>query len=162
MDTIDDASTVIDLITSEYLRDLMRPNMNIIHLLVEVMLSVLEVSDPKVHKKLACLSVPPFFCVSWLLTWFAHDVRSLMTAQVLFDYFLTSHPVAIIYAAAVVPVLFRKELLQMNGSEAQIHQWLKELPKRISPTSLVMETKRLMSEYPIAKIKISNRRLFER
>lgn len=43
----------------------------------------------------------PYFALSWYMTWFAHDVRSLPQAARLFDLFLSSHPLMPLYLAAV-------------------------------------------------------------
>lgn len=80
----------------------MRAHMNIIHSLVEMMLAVVRADDPVIYARLRRLSVPPFFSVSWILTWFAHDLSSIFTLEQLFDFFIASHPSAIVYAAAAV------------------------------------------------------------
>lgn len=76
--------------------------MEIIHTLVQTIFYLLKEYDPPVHEQLEALSVPPFFCVSWILTWFAHDMRSTAAAT-LFDFFIANHPSMILYAAASVP-----------------------------------------------------------
>lgn len=43
----------------------------------------------------------PYFALSWLLTWFAHDVPDLDSIARLFDLFLASHPLMPLYLAAV-------------------------------------------------------------
>ena len=97
----DGYTTAIHLAHSHF-RDFMSSNLEIIHVLVDAMLAIVQSCDVEVYAKLAELSVPPFFCVSWMLTWFAHDVDSVSTAQSMFDFFIANHPSAIIYASAVL------------------------------------------------------------
>lgn len=61
--------------------------------------------DPDLYNFLVSLEEPaldvPFFALSWLLTWFAHDVPDLESISRLFDLFLSSHPLMPLYLAAV-------------------------------------------------------------
>ena len=126
----------------------MREDLDVIHPLVEMMLAIVRRADPAVHERLLLLSVPPFFCVSWMLTYFAHDIRSLYDAQRIFDFFLENHPTAVVYASAAVPMLFRTELLRTETGQAESHQWLKELPQKLQPSLLILHTARLMERHP--------------
>ncbi len=44
---------------------------------LELLYALLRAADPELSAVLAGASVPPFFALSWLITWFAHDVHSL-------------------------------------------------------------------------------------
>ena len=59
-------------------------------------------ADAEVHKHLAKAEVPPFFALSWLITWFAHSVDDLQQISRLFDLFMASHPLMPLYVAALV------------------------------------------------------------
>jgi hypothetical protein len=131
----------------------MRSDFDILHDLVAMMLAIVELADPPLHRLLSRLSIPPFFCISWLLTWFSHDILHLPDLRRLFDFFIANEPVAIVYAAAVVPMLARKELLDETVEGAEMHQTLKELPKKTRSSLLILHTARLMREYPIESLK---------
>ena len=45
--------------------------------------------------------MPPFFALSWFITWFAHNLQSLAQISRLFDLLLASHPLMPLYVSAV-------------------------------------------------------------
>ena len=48
------------------------------------------------------------FTLSWILTWFSHNLTSFHQVCRIFDYLLASHPVAPVYlAAAVIPLILK-------------------------------------------------------
>ena len=54
------------------------------------------------HRPYSRCGVLPYFSLSWVLTWCAHDVRSYEMVTRLFDVFLCSPPMMPVYFAAVV------------------------------------------------------------
>lgn len=102
-----DAYRVLDYIASHYLLTFLLTNdLNILPLLIDTMLAIISEVDPPVYNQLQQSTVPPYFCISWLMTWFAHDVRSVEMAAQLFDFFLLNPPLVIIYTAAAVSNLY--------------------------------------------------------
>jgi hypothetical protein len=139
----------------------MREDLDIIHPLVGMMLAIVKASDHVVYERLSILSIPPFFCVSWMLTWFSHDLLYLYDSQRIFDFLIANHPIAIVYASAVIPILFREELLQMLA-QPETHQWLKELPKRVQPSLLILHTVRLMRDHPPASLQFEGMEIIQK
>ena len=45
--------------------------------------------------------MPPYYGLSWLITWFAHNVPDLEQIARLFDLFLASHPLMPLYFACM-------------------------------------------------------------
>ncbi len=85
-----------------HFRSLLEANMDIVHTLVTVILEIIQNIDPPIGTLLSSFEMPPFYFVSWILTWFAHDVKNIVHALSLFDFFIANHPSAILYACAVV------------------------------------------------------------
>ena len=73
--------------------------------LLGLLLPVLREVDRPLHDHIHATGVPPFFSLSWYITWFAHNLVRLGDAARLFDLFLGSHPIMPIYAAAAVLVV---------------------------------------------------------
>jgi hypothetical protein len=46
--------------------------------------------------------VEPYYAISWVLTWFAHDVDQWSTVTRLYDAFLAAHPMLCLYLAAAL------------------------------------------------------------
>ena len=46
--------------------------------------------------------IPPFFALSWFITWFSHNLQELHHISRLFDVLMASHPLMPIYIAAII------------------------------------------------------------
>ena len=46
--------------------------------------------------------IPPFFALSWFITWFSHNLQELHHISRLFDVLMASHPLMPIYISAVI------------------------------------------------------------
>jgi hypothetical protein len=90
--------------------------------------------DPQLHNHLKDCDMEPFFCLSWILTWFAHDVRDTNLVKRLFDAFLVSHPLLVLYVtiAMMTHPINRKILLDTDCDFADLHHTLSMLPRNSS------------------------------
>ncbi|CAN0520997.1 unnamed protein product, partial [Scytosiphon promiscuus] len=48
------------------------------------------------------VQVEPYYCMSWVLTWFSHDLQDLSMVARLYDVLLGAHPTLILYISAAV------------------------------------------------------------
>jgi len=58
----------------------------------------------------------PFFALSWVLTWFSHDLESVAVVARLFDFLVAHNPVMVCYL--VVAVRLPSVLLSLSSSAA--------------------------------------------
>lgn len=63
------------------------------------------------------MELPPYYALSWFITWFSHDVPRLESAARLFDAFLSSHPLLPLYVGAVAMRSQRGALLAAGRGE---------------------------------------------
>jgi hypothetical protein len=56
----------------------------------------------------------PIFCISWLLTWFAHDLFKYETICRVFDFVLASHSLAPLYLTVQVLIQLKPHLIQIE------------------------------------------------
>jgi hypothetical protein len=74
---------------------------------------------------------PPFFALSWLLTWFSHVIEDVDLAANMFDYFLASHVAMPIYLiAAVVAYGGSRGLLSLSCEMSAVHHFFSSLPSK--------------------------------
>jgi len=73
----------------------------------------------------------PFFALSWIITWFSHDVRDTALVKRLFDFFIVSHPLMPVYMsiAMVLHPFNRMEVLEAECDFASVHRALAQLPR---------------------------------
>lgn len=90
--------------------------------------------DPVLHNHLQDCDMEPFFCLSWILTWFAHDVRDTNLVKRLFDAFLVSHPLLVLYVsiAMMTHPINRRIILETDCDFAALHHTLSMLPRNSS------------------------------
>ncbi|KAL7465734.1 hypothetical protein ACHAXS_006049 [Conticribra weissflogii] len=129
------ACQVLLQLTQSHLRDAMRANFQQLNAALRLIIMPLTAAfDPKVHSHLYDCEMEPFFALSWIITWFSHDIRDTAMVKRLFDFFLVSHPLMSIYmsVAMMIHPLNRIEVLGTDCDFACVHHALADLPKNSS------------------------------
>ena len=129
------ASAVLLRISGHHLRDCLQTNFVPLQTALRcTIFPLIAVLDPAVHAHLYQCDMEPFFALSWVLTWFAHEVRDTQTVKRLFDAFLVSHALLPIYmsVAMVIHPTNRQEILECECDFSLLHQTLRGLPKNSS------------------------------
>lgn len=142
------AAPILDRLSCFHHRDSMNSNMDVVSELLGSVFNLMEKVDSQVHKFLVKSGVPPFFCLSWFLTWFAHNVDSLPIVSRLFDFFIVSHPDAPLYMAFVITLSRKDELLKVPCDAAQVHKFLSTLPTDINWEELIETTGHYLVSHP--------------
>ena len=126
------ACEVLLKMSQHHLRDPMRANFIQLQTALRlVLMPLIAAFDAEVHSHLFDCDMEPFFALSWIITWFAHDVRDTAVVKRLFDFFLVSHPMMPIYmsVAMIIHPLNRVEILGIDCDFACVHNALANLPK---------------------------------
>jgi len=81
--------------------------------------------------------VQPFFCLSWLITWFAHDIKDLRVLARMYDAFVVSHMLLPLYAtvALITTPCVRteiKRLFEYGHDTPEVYSYLQHVPGLIS------------------------------
>lgn len=129
---LDLPSAVLSRVSSSHFRDAMRSNFMQLQTAIRLLLMPLICYfDPEVHDFLLACDMEPFFALSWIITWFSHDIRDTAMVKRLFDAFLVSHPLLPLYmtVAMVCHVNNRAEVLAAECDFAIVHSTLAALPK---------------------------------
>jgi hypothetical protein len=90
----------------EYMKATLEPTLEIMSLLYPI----LKYADPKIYKLVYNNMIPPYFSISWIITWCIHDLRDTSEMERIFDFFISNNPIMPIYFAAAV-ILTQKEKL---------------------------------------------------
>ncbi len=129
---LDLASRVLCQVSFSHFRDNLRNNFVSLQTALKIALYPLLLQlDVQVHNHLQDCDMEPFFCLSWVLTWFSHDVRDTNLCKRIFDAFLASHPLFVIYVslAMLLHPYNRKLILQTDCDFAALHHCLASLPR---------------------------------
>lgn len=129
------ACQVLLRISHSHLRDAMRPNFQQLQSALKLIVMPLTATfDPQLHAHLFDCEMEPYFCLSWVITWFSHDIRDTAVVKRLFDFFIVSHPLMAVYmsVAMMIHPLNRIEILGTDCDFACVHNALADLPKNSS------------------------------
>ena len=100
--------------------------------LLELFNTLLGRASPALSSRLASLQLPLGFALPWILTWFAHSVRSLPSAVRFIDVILATHPLMPLYLGAALCSAHEPALLELSddGDTGALHAALSALPAR--------------------------------
>ena len=87
-----------------FFRDAMKPDFSILSKGMKVIMLILQIADMEVYEHLRNAEMEPYFCTSWVITWFAHDLKSIHEIARVYDVMLCSHPMFIMYLCAAVSI----------------------------------------------------------
>ncbi|KAJ2700991.1 GTPase-activating protein gyp8, partial [Coemansia spiralis] len=111
-----------------FVRDAMGSTLEHVMQQLDLLYVLLEATCPRVRALLASLDVPPFFAISWVLTWFAHDVASFADVCRIYDLLIVSPPLQVVYVAAALIRLREADVLACERDFAAVHTGLAALP----------------------------------
>ena len=132
---LDMPAAVLLQLSQFHLRDCMRANFLQLQTCIRLTIfPLIAYFDRPVHEFLESCEMEPFFALSWVITWFSHEIRDTESVKRLFDFFLVSHPLMPIYVAVamVCHPLNRQDILHTDCDFAAVHQALAALPKNSS------------------------------
>lgn len=132
---LDMPAAVLLQVSQSHLRDCMRANFLQLQTCIRLTIfPLIAYFDRPVHEFLESCEMEPFFALSWVITWFSHEIRDTDLVKRLFDFFLVSHPLMPIYVAVamVCHPLNRQDILHADCDFAAVHQALAALPKNCS------------------------------
>ena len=91
----------------------------------------------------------PIFALSWVLTWFAHDITDLRQVARLFDLFLAiGHPLAPLYFSAALLEHRAPEIHALDEPDfPSCHQLLRNVPQDLPLGKLAKRTVELMEDH---------------
>jgi len=97
-----------------HIRDSLRPSLETVVQVLSLLFPLLLRADPDVYELLTGAQVPSFFTLSWLLTWFSHNLDRVSDASRVFDFFLAAHPLAPLYATAALILQMKEGLMNLK------------------------------------------------
>lgn len=96
------AFAISEYIALHYVSDYMKENFDIVSQFLKILLVLIRSADLELFEHLEQARMEPFFAISWLITWFSHDVKHLSGIARIYDVLLSSPPIFCFYLCAVV------------------------------------------------------------
>ena len=100
------AFAISENICNKYFSDYMRQDFENVTNVLKLIPVIIGRVDKDLLSFLETAGTEPFFATSWLITWFAHDIKELDGVARLFDVLLSSHVLFCLYLCTAVRYLF--------------------------------------------------------
>jgi hypothetical protein len=127
-----DACIAAERLALYHLNDFMHSSMDSVFPYLNFVYFLLSKIDPDLYKWIMSSGTPPYFSLSWILTWFSHDLSKLSDIYLIFDLILHHHPLMPIFLTVVMIHMNRKVLLDMDITDeifhGKLYQTLSKLP----------------------------------
>ncbi len=117
------AGAMLEQLALNHLRDCTRATLEPVTELLNLLFPLIQRCDPELAAFLQRSGVLPFFALSWLLTWHAHQAGVASAAR-LFDLFIASNPIMPLYVGAAALLEERRAVLAMPCDGAELHRFL--------------------------------------
>ena len=117
--TLDDEYTTYQAaehLSLMHIRDSLHPTLDTVVSSLSLIFPLLKLADEPLWQVLMDSGVQSFFTLSWVLTWFAHNVDCFAIVQHYFDFFLSSHPSMPIYMVVALILTQRAALVALRTS----------------------------------------------
>lgn len=143
------AYAMLERMTLYFLRDFMSDSFAELMALMGLLFPLVATVDAALVRRLRDLELQPYYAVSWVLTWFSHDLRSLPLAERLFDCFLCHHPLLPLYVAAAVTLQKRKGLAKLDTWDfGSVHRYMGSIGADVDMESALSHGVRLLRDVP--------------
>ncbi|KAL1934449.1 hypothetical protein VTP01DRAFT_6631 [Rhizomucor pusillus] len=129
-----------------FLRDAMLDSFDPVSKQLQLMSTIIQYEDIELTAHLERCNIMPYYALSWILTWFSHDLESLDKIARLFDLFVASSPLMPVYVASAITLLRRREILQADAD--LLHSLITHIPQDIDVDLVVQTALQLEKRYP--------------
>ena len=125
------AFAVAEAVSLYFIRDCMQVDFVTISKLTPLLFNIVLAADKGLHTFLKRSGIEPFFAISWIITWFAHDIKDIGAIARLYDVMLCSPPSYSLYLAAAYLLHLRDAILQEDCDFATLHNFLVHAPENV-------------------------------
>lgn len=127
---VDEAYQRLDKIIDSHFSTFMQPTMNEAQEFLALIPILLELHDNQLGKFFEIAEVGTIFALSWVITWFSHDIRNEDDVAEIFKFLQEQDPHFILYLCAEVVMLKRDELLKLEPEMSTVHHFLCQIPRK--------------------------------
>ncbi|KAF9325414.1 hypothetical protein BGZ89_000848 [Linnemannia elongata] len=142
------ATLAAETLAMFFFRDCMLDNLEPVLEQLSLMTALLKLEDPEVQEFLDRSETLPFFPLSWVITWCAHDLQDFNKIARLYDFLICFNPLMSVYMAAAVVMSRREELLEVECDNAMVHTFLTKFPKSVDLELIISHAHQLYTTYP--------------
>ncbi|OQS00585.1 hypothetical protein THRCLA_05920 [Thraustotheca clavata] len=121
------ATPLLSRACSTFFREPMRANFDTVLVIFQVLYPLIKTQDIELYNHITASGVDPYFALPWVITWFAHHLKTFDQVCRLYDILLCSHPMFSLYLSASLVLHHRKRILECDCDYAEMHTVLSKL-----------------------------------
>nr|CAB3266832.1 TBC1 domain family member 20 [Phallusia mammillata] len=121
---------MVEKISTHHLRDFMDPTMDSTTHILNYLIPILKMANPKLVEYMEKSEVGTIFALSWLITWYSYVVPDQRDIERLYDFFLSCHPLMPVYFAAQIVLDNADKILDGPCEMARIYQLLLQIARK--------------------------------
>jgi len=122
------AIAALQQLGKSHLKEFLKPTMEQTSLVLSCLYPLVGYVSSKLKKHLERSEVGTIFALSWILTWFSHDVDKVELMLRIFDVTLATHKFFPLYLSASILLYCGTEVLCTPGDISHIHPYLSRIP----------------------------------
>lgn len=123
------AFAMAEIVSLHFLKDCMQKDFVVISKLTPLLFNIVASANRELHSYLLRSGMEPFFAISWIITWFAHDIKEINTVARIYDAMLCSHPSFSLYLSAAYLLHLKDDILKEECDFATLHNFLVHAPE---------------------------------
>ena len=135
-------------LAKRHLRDMVRDNLTVFQYISQLLFPLVSLVDFELFEFLSKSQCTPFFSLSWLLTWFAHNIEKFDDICRLYDLFLASHPLMPMYFSVSLIQSVKESLFQVECEFAMVHKFFSQFSWDINFDEIIDNCLRIFNKYP--------------
>eukprot|EP01084_Bolivina_argentea_P280471 479662_1 len=141
-------------LAKRHMRDAVRQDIQVYQFVLKLLFPLISLVDHELFNILQKGSLSSIFALSWLLTWFAHNIETFNDITRLYDFFLSTHPLMPLYLSVSLIKQCKNELCKINNDEndtldqGRLHQFFQEYDWNIDYDLIINEADRIFNRWP--------------
>jgi hypothetical protein len=146
------AYEIMNVLVHHHIRDFMDTDMERTKHLISFLPALLSLLDVELENFISRSNCNYYFTLSWLITWFGHEVDSHSTVVRLADLFLSNHPLTPLYVSAAIILSRRTEILSVDCEMSEVHGLLAHIPSELDWEAVITHALQLLKTHPPKKV----------
>ncbi|CEI88579.1 hypothetical protein RMCBS344292_02961 [Rhizopus microsporus] len=135
-----------------YLRDAMFATLEPVMKQLTMIDSLIRLEDNELYEFIMEAGVLPYYALSWVITWYSHDLSDLEKIARLFDLILSSNPLMPVYLAVATVISKRKQVLALPCDTSTVHSFLTNLASDTDIDTVCEQAHALEARYGIYEL----------
>nr|CAX73819.1 TBC1 domain family member 20 [Schistosoma japonicum] len=140
----------------------MQKSMDVTLEYMQLIFALLERVSTSILTSIESVELGPDFAIAWIITWFAHVLPNMDDVRRLFDLFLATDPIMLVYVSVAIITISAKEVESTPLDFALLYQTLARLPKLHPVEELIHEALKIYIDLgPDKLIELGNKRILK-